>query len=99
MLRGVDSGDAMGFRCRRGASDGGAAAARRLATAPTRQQTIRESSAPAVPASTGAACEMPAIPVGATPATRPRPIRPIAVFMTTFPPDDPLAIEMPSCRA
>ena len=88
MLRGADSGDAMECCRRRGAKGCGAIAARRAATAPTRQQTIRESSAPAVPPTTTPACEIPAIPVGTTPPMRQSPIRPIAVLMSTSRPGD-----------
>jgi len=83
MLRGADSGDAMVCRCRRETKGGGAIAARRAATAPVRQQAMRHSSAPAVPAKTTPACEIPEIPVGTKPPMTPSPIRPIAVLMTT----------------
>ena len=98
MLRVADSGDAMECGRRRGAKGGGAIAARRAATAPTRQPEIRQSSAPAVPAKTTPACEISAIPVGTTPPMRPSPIRPIAVLMSTSRPGDTLAIVMPAER-
>src|SRR5580765_355423 len=81
ILRGTDWDDAMEPCGRRGVTRTTVGAARRAAAAPARQKSNSESSAPAVPARTCAACAIPANPVGTTPPMRLRPIRPSATLI------------------
>src|SRR4029450_10642421 len=82
MLLEADWGETIGLGCRRGAAVGlSAGAAQRTAMGAARQQTSRQISAPAVPRSTSPAWAMPRRPAGTTPATRPRPSKPITVLI------------------
>jgi hypothetical protein len=85
MVREADWRETIGLGCRGGAGrDLRAGAARRAAIGPARQQTSRQTSAPAVPSSTCPAWAIPAKPAGTTPATIPRPTKPIAVLIDTL---------------
>src|SRR5215831_16335882 len=85
MMRGADGRETIGIGCRDGAGLGRrAGAARRAAIGAARQQTSRQTSAPAVPSITWPACAIPATPAGTTPATIPRPIKPITVLIETL---------------
>src|SRR5262245_44811242 len=82
MLLEADWGETIGLRCRRGTAAGlSAGAAQRTAMGPARQQTSGHMSAPTVPSSTSPACAVPRRPAGTTPATRPRPSKPITVLI------------------
>ena len=81
MMREAEGADATQPSGIRGATDATGQARRRVRLAPARQPATSRRSAPAVPTRTGAACEMPARPVGATPPRRLSPTRPIAALI------------------
>src|SRR5262245_21467423 len=81
MLLETDWGDTIGFGCSRGAAGPSAGAAQRTAIGAARQHTSRQTSAAAAPSSTRPAWPIPRRPAGTTPATRPRPSKPITVLI------------------
>jgi hypothetical protein len=95
MLRGTDWDDAMEPCGRREVTRTTAGAARRAAAAPATQTSRSETSAPAVPARTCSAYEIPANPVGTTPLTRQSPISPMA---TLIPSILPASIPQSQCQ-
>src|SRR5262250_3999674 len=84
MVREAEWRETIGLGCRGAGRGLRASAARRAAIGPARQQTSRQTNAPAVPSSTCPACAIPAKPAGTTPATIPRPTKPIAVLIDTL---------------
>lgn len=85
MIREADGRETIGLGCRGGAGRGlRPGAARRAAIGAARQQTSKQTSAPAVPSTTWPAWAIPAKPAGTTPATIPRPTKPIAVLIETL---------------